>query len=63
MEIKKRIGFTYDLRDILLSLQIGFCFVQAAVACAILEGTSGFEPLCEQLLLGIRSVLQYPAHT
>ena len=26
---------------------IGFHFVRAAVACAILERTSGFEPLCE----------------
>ena len=31
----------------LQSLQIGFCFVRAAVACGILERTSGLEPLCE----------------
>ena len=44
---RENIGFTLDLRDRLLSLQIDFHFVRAVVACSILERTSGFEPLCE----------------
>ena len=31
------ISFTFDPKDMLLSLQIGFSFVRAAVACTILE--------------------------
>ena len=41
------ISFTLDPRDIVLSHQIGFSFVRAALACAILERISGFEPLSE----------------
>ena len=41
------ISFTSDPRDMLLSLQMGFSFVRAAVACAILERTSGLEPSSE----------------
>ena len=41
------ISFTFDPRDMLLSLQMGFSFVRAAVACAILERTSGLEPSSE----------------
>ena len=41
------ISFTFDPRDMLLSLQMGFSFVRAAVACSILERTSGLEPLSE----------------
>ena len=37
-------GFTFDLRGMLLSLQIGLRSVGAAVACEILETISGFEP-------------------
>ena len=44
---KERISFTFDPRDMLLSLQMGFSFVRAAVACAILERTSGLEPSSE----------------
>ena len=40
---RERISFTFDPRDMLLSLQMGFSFVRAAVACAILERTSGLE--------------------
>ena len=36
---KERISFTFDPRDMSLSLQTGFSFVRAAVACAILERT------------------------
>ena len=42
---RERISFTFDLRDMVLLLQIGFSFVKAAVTCAILVRTSGFEPL------------------
>ena len=41
---RELISFTFDPRDMLLSLQMGFSFVRAAVACAILERTSGLEP-------------------
>ena len=48
MEVtRERISFTFDPRDMLLSLQMGFSFVRAAVACAILERTSGLEPSSE----------------
>ena len=33
-----------ELREILLSIEIGFSLVNAAVACAILQSTSGLEP-------------------
>ena len=33
-----------ELREILLSIQIGFSLVNAAVACAILQSNSGLEP-------------------
>ena len=41
------ISFTFEPRDMLLSLQIGFSFVRAAVACAIVERISGLEPSSE----------------
>ena len=44
---KEHISFTFDPRDMLLSLQMGFSFVRAVVACAILERTSGLEPSSE----------------
>ena len=44
---REYIGFTTDPRDILLSLQIGFSFVRAAVAYAILERISGLQPSSE----------------
>ena len=44
---RKHISFTFDPRDMLLSLQMGFSFVRAAVAGAILERTSGLEPSSE----------------
>ena len=44
---RERISFTFDPRDMLLSLQMGFSFVRAAVACAILERTSGLDPSSE----------------
>ena len=42
----ERISFYFDRRD-LLSLKIGLSFIRAAVACAIHEITSGFEPSSE----------------
>ena len=44
---RERISFTFDLRDTLLSLQMGISFVKAPVACAILERISGLEPSSE----------------
>ena len=44
---RERISFTFDPRDMLLSLQVGFSCVRAAVACEILERTSGLEPPSE----------------
>ena len=41
---RERTCFTFYPRDMLLSLQIGFSFEIAAVACAILERTTGFVP-------------------
>ena len=41
------ISFSFCLRDMLLSLPMGFSFVRAAVACAILERISGLEPSSE----------------
>ena len=40
----KRINRILELREMLLSFQTGFNLVNAAVACAILESISGFEP-------------------
>ena len=39
---RERISRILELREILLSIQIGFSLVKAAVACAILESISGF---------------------
>ena len=44
---RERTSFTFDPRDMLLSLLMGFSFVRAAVACAILERTSDLEPSSE----------------
>ena len=41
---RDRISRILELREILLSIQTGFSFVNAAVVCAILESISGFEP-------------------
>ena len=41
---RERISRVLELREILLSIQIGFSRVNAAVACAILESISGLEP-------------------
>ena len=40
-------GYPYPVCKKLLSLQMGFNFIRAAVACAILERTSGLEPSSE----------------
>ena len=44
---REQISFTFDPKDILLPLQMGFSFVRAAVACAVLERTSGLEQSSE----------------
>ena len=41
---RERISRVLGLREILLSIQIGFTLVNAAVVCAILESISGLEP-------------------
>ena len=41
---RKRINRILELREILLSFQIGFSLVNAAFVCAILESISGLEP-------------------
>ena len=45
---RERISFTLDPRDMVLSLQMGFSFVRAAVACAICERISGLEDLSSE---------------
>ena len=47
---RERISLTFDPRDMFFLLQIGFS-VKAAVACAILERTSGLEPSYETTVL------------
>ena len=41
---RERISHILELREILLSIQIGFSLVNAAVACAILQSNLGLEP-------------------
>ena len=41
---RERISRILELREILLSIQTGFSFVNAAVACAILGSISGLKP-------------------
>ena len=41
---RERISRILELREILLSIQTGFNFVNAAVVCGILESISGLEP-------------------
>ena len=41
---RERISRILELREILLSIQTGFSLVNAAVACAVLESISRFEP-------------------
>ena len=41
---RERISRIFELREILLSFQIGFSLVNAAAVCAILESISGLEP-------------------
>ena len=41
---RERISRILELREILLSIQIGFSLVNAAVACAILQSNAGLEP-------------------
>ena len=44
---RERTSRILELRETLLSSQTGFSLVNAAVVCAILEGISGLEHLCE----------------
>ena len=54
---REPIDYIFDQRDVLLSLRIGFSFVTAALACAILERISGFDPSFETT--ASRYVLRY----
>ena len=49
---RKHISFTFDPEQMFLSLQMGFNFVRAAVACAMLVRTSGWSHHLKQLLQG-----------
>ena len=51
---RERTSFTFDPRDMLLSLQMGFSFVRAAVACAILERTGAQRMKTFQLNHGVK---------
>ena len=44
---REHTSFSFDPRDMLVSLQIGCSFIRASVACAILERTSDTEPSSE----------------
>ena len=44
---RKRVSFTLDPRDMLLSYPIGLSFVRTAVASVKLNRISGFEPSSE----------------
>ena len=57
---RERISFTFDPRDMLLSLQMGFSFVRAAVAYAILERTSGLDPSSETTVPRYLKVVTVP---
>ena len=46
---QQKISFTFDSRDMLLSLHIGFSFVRDAVTWAILERTYCSEPSTETI--------------
>ena len=48
----ERFGFTFDLRDIFLSLQMRFSFVRVALACAILRESLVWSHHLKQLLQG-----------
>ena len=57
---REPMSFIFDPRDMFLSLHIGFSCVKAAVACAILERTSGLEPSSETTALRYMKLVQYP---
>ena len=44
---RERISRILDMREVLLSFQIGFNVVNATFVCAILESISGLEPLSD----------------
>ena len=59
---RDRISRILELRKILLSFQIGFNLVSAAVVCAILESISGYEPslvIIEPRYLKLVTVLSF----
>ena len=59
---RERISRILELREILLSILIGFSLVNAAVACAILQSNSGLEPssvITEPTYLKLVTVLSF----
>ena len=58
---RERISFTFDPRDMLLSLSlyIGFS-IRAAVTCIIFERTSAFQPLSETIALRYLKLVTVP---
>ena len=56
----KRISFTFDPKDMLLSLEMGFSCGRAAMTCATLERTSGLEPLSERTALRYLKLVTVP---
>ena len=53
--IREYTSFTFDQRDMLLSLRIWFGFVRAAVACSVPERTPSFERVGRIIQLSPRS--------
>ena len=58
---RELISFTFDPRGILLSVEMGFSFVRAAVACAVLEKISGLEPSSETTALKYLKLVTVPS--
>ena len=59
---RARTSYTSELREIHLSFESGFNLVNAAVACAILQNTSGLEPssvITEPRYLKLVTVLSF----
>ena len=55
---RERISFTFEPKDMLLSIQMAFSFERAAVACSILERISGLEPSSEERAAVACSILE-----
>ena len=58
---RERISFTFDPRDMLLFLLIGFSFIKAEVACSILERTPCLDPSSETTALRYLKCVTVPS--